>query len=118
MDDLARLNILIIDAENAGATIDAHAFFEGILAQSFAFRRASGQVVDRAGFLDALASGGDRVADGGTHHFLLGSSRALTTCVVRMTVDGASRRFDNARLFARDAEGAWKLLAWANEPLS
>jgi hypothetical protein len=116
--ELVDLNERMIEAENSGAMPEAHVFFEGLLATAFAFRRASGEVLDRDGFLGALDSGGDRSLDRASEVQLLGTSRALVTCVVRMTVGGVSRRFDNARLFARDSEGNWRLLGWANERLS
>jgi hypothetical protein len=115
--ELARLNERITEAENKGGTPEAQAFLNGLLATSFAFRRAGGEVVDRAGFLGALTTGGDRAVEYACEVRPLGVSRALATCVVHMTVGGGARRFDNARLFVRDKAGDWKLLAWANEPM-
>ena len=85
------------------------------LAATFAFRRASGELVDRATFLESAAQSGPRTQTI-TSITLLGRDRALVTCVVSMPVKGAAGSFDHVRLFVREKD-EWKLLAWANERL-
>ena len=112
--DLRQLNLDIANAENDGAK----PFFEPLLASAFAFRRANGAVVDRQGFLEALKAGGDRSTEPDSIRIMpLGNSRALVTCVVSMGPPDQRKRFDNARLFARDEKQQWRLLAWANEAI-
>ncbi len=106
--DLRALNERFTDEENAGN----RTFFEERLAGAFAFRRANASVVPRGEFLDALKAGGARTCDSRSIDVqTLGQMRALVTCRVAIGAD----RFLNARLFVKDAEGRWRLLAWANE---
>ena len=66
--DLLADNATIPAAENAGQ--NSRPFFEAVLADEFAFRRANGKVVNRSTFLDDLMSGGDRRVSG-DHEILL-----------------------------------------------
>lgn len=112
--DLHQLNIKLAVAENNGD----REFFEPLLARAFAFRRANGEVVDRQGFLDALKAGGNRQTEEESIQITsLGHSRALVTCVVSMGAPDQRRRFDNARLFAKNEHDQWRLLGWANETI-
>jgi hypothetical protein len=111
--ELGQLNLEITNAENHGNK----EFFEVLLAPAFAFRRANAAVVDRQQFLEALKAGGDRQTEPESIEItLLGNSRALVECVVSMGALDKRMRFENARLFVKDENGQWRLLAWANEP--
>jgi cbb3-type cytochrome oxidase subunit 3 len=110
---LRQVNIDIGQAESAGTA----AFFGGLLAPVFAFRRANGTIADRAAFLAAVAAGParDTAIDSIT---FVGNDRAIVSCVVSMEVQGERRRFHNLRVFVKsDAGASWLLMAWANEPL-
>lgn len=108
---LRELNVRIAAAESAGD----REFLDGVLAPVLAFRRANGAFVDRAGYLDAVRPSAPRETEIDTVT-VLPPGRAVVTCTVTMG-DGAERkRFHNARVFVRSADGAWLLLAWANEP--
>jgi Domain of unknown function (DUF4440) len=106
--DLRRLNERLIAEENAGN----RSFFEERLAPVFVLRRANGEVQGREAFLLSLKAGGERVCDPKSIGLRrLGKTRALVTCVVEIK----TRAIHNARLFAKNADGQWQLLAWANE---
>lgn len=114
-DDFATLigiNRAITAAEDAGDTtvLAQH------LAPTFAFRRANGTLVDREQFLHAVAPSGPRTLTVESIA-LLGQRRAMVTCVITMPVNGEAKAFDNVRLFVRAGDGAWTLMAWANEPM-
>jgi hypothetical protein len=83
---LISLNDRIPEAENRGADAESHAFLDSILAPVFAFRRASGALTDRAGYLNGLASGGDRVVLGSYDITPAGEYRAIVSCRIQMTV--------------------------------
>ena len=111
--DLRRLNEAFPHMENAGDRV----FFESRLAPVFAFRRANGALDSREMFLLSLAPVQDeqkmRTCDPATIQVvpLPGTRRVLVHCVVNVGADA----FHNSRLFVKDAEGRWQLLAWANE---
>jgi hypothetical protein len=108
---LVRINEAINVAEDGGRTADLSA----VLAPAFAMRRASGATVDRAAFLQSVATSGPRTLTIKSIA-VLGQERAIVTCTVSMRDQDVPRTFDNLRVFVR-AEGTWKLLAWANEPV-
>ena len=114
---LISLNDRIAEAENRGADAESRAFLDSILAPVFAFRRASGALMDRAGYLSRLASGGDRGVLGSYDITLAGEYRAIVSCRIQMKVGNILREFDNLRVFVRNEDMAWQLLAWANEPV-
>ena len=107
---LGILNIEIGKAESRGDK----GYFEDLLAPAFAFRRASGAVVDRKQFIEAVAASVPRLTAIRSITFA-GKARAVVVCVVTMEVQGAKRDFDNLRVFVRTDDGKWKLLGWANE---
>jgi len=110
-DLLRELNEKIGVAESEGN----RAFLADVLAPVLAFRRANGAFVDRTTFLDDVKESAHRETEIESIR-LLERNRAVVTCTVVM-VDGDQRkRFHNVRLFVRSGDGAWKLLAWANEP--
>ncbi len=111
-DWLKKSNIEIGAAESAGTK----QFFEELLAPAFAFRRASGVIVNRTEFIDAIKPSARRDTKIEAVTFL-GDNRALVTCIVTMEVDGERRSFHNVRLFVRRPGENWKLLAWANEAM-
>jgi hypothetical protein len=109
-DDLQRLNEQIVTEENAGN----RPYFEKHLATVFALRRANGTFDSREMFLLSLKAGGKRTCDPRSIRVVpLGDSRALVNCVV----ETEGRAYHNARVFTRDDDGCWKVLAWANEEL-
>ena len=108
---LDRLNHDINDAEMRG---DAH-YLAGILAPRLVFQRADAAktVDDREAFLLKVPDRkGDRTLRVIAPIQVLGD-RAIVQCVV--TQNG--RDYHNLRLFVR-RDGAWKLLGWANEPMT
>jgi hypothetical protein len=113
MDDdrkvLSELNARISDAENRGD----RDWLAGILAPKLAFQRsdAARTIDDQSAYLQKVAAGGNRVFRRIESIDVYGD-RAIVRCVVAV----ADKEFDNIRLFIR-RDGAWKLLAWANEPL-
>jgi hypothetical protein len=112
---LISLNDRIPEAENRGADAESRAFLDSILAPVFAFRRASGTLTNREGYLSSLASGGDRVILGSYDITLAGEYRAIVSCRIQMTVGNVMREFDNLRVFVKNKDMKWQLLAWANE---
>jgi hypothetical protein len=111
-DALRELNVKIGIAESEGD----REFLSSVLAPVLAFRRASGAVVDRATFLDAVKQGARRETAIESID-LLGSDRAVVTCMVSLVEGDRTKQFHNVRLFVRSSEDAWKLLGWANEPV-
>jgi hypothetical protein len=113
--ELRDINLRIPAAEDSGD----RAFFESLLGAGFGFRRPSGEILDREGFLGIIGKGKRECHPHSIRIFPIGSHRALVTCVLRSRAkDGDEwKAFDNARLFAKDAQGKWKLVGWANEPL-
>ncbi len=110
-DTLRELNLRIGTAETEGDS----AFLSEVVAPALGFRRASGAIVDRQGFLDGVKPSAHRETEieSITLH---GHDRAVVTCMVTMADGDQKRRFHNVRLFVRAGGGAWQLLAWANEP--
>jgi hypothetical protein len=105
--DLRQLQLEIGRRESAGD----RAGLDGLLAPAFAFRRADGSVVDRAGFLAAVKQSPARHTE--VTAVTLHGDRAVVECVV--TMDG--KAYHNLRLFIRQGD-EWKLLGWANEAAS
>ncbi|MGO4831064.1 nuclear transport factor 2 family protein, partial [Rhizobiaceae sp. 2RAB30] len=107
---LARLNVYLGVAETNGD----RAFLDTVIADQLAFSRANGAVVDRAGYLAAVAPSERRHTD--IESIQLYDDRAIVTCIVTLLrTDGEGPQFHNVRMFARTAAG-WKLLGWANAP--
>ena len=106
---LEDLNLRIGDAENRGD----RDWLAGILAPHLAFQRADpARTVDNESqFLDKLKSGGSRVTRIESIRFY--GERAIVTCIVIV----GKESYHNLRLFVR-REGEWKLLGWANEPVT
>lgn len=111
-DILRALNLKIGVAESEGD----RAFLADVVAPTFAFRRASGALVDRTTFLDDIKPSPPRETEieSITLH---GRARAAVSCTVTLLDGDQRKRFHNLRLFVRTDDGAWKLLAWANEPV-
>lgn len=114
IDALKERNIEIGEAESRGD----HAWLEDALAMKLAFQRANEArtIVGREEFLDAVASGPDRVTQDRVtqiESIHLYGDRAVVTCIVTMKPGG--EMYHNLRLFVRREE-EWKLLGWANEP--
>jgi hypothetical protein len=111
VEDLHAINVKIGEAENA----NDRAWFQGVLAERFVLRRASGVLDDRVAFLQKLEKD-DR--DDRTTTIedidLLRGSRA----VVHAIVTTGGKRYDNLRIFVRGGAHGWSLLAWANEELA
>lgn len=109
LDALSKLNMDIAQAESDGN----RAFFEHLLTQDFAMRRADGTAETRGSFLSKVRGSPPRA----THILsisLLGNTVATVVCVVEQT----GKRYSNFRLFVGNAAGQdWKLLTWANEPI-
>jgi Domain of unknown function (DUF4440) len=112
--ELLALNLQFAAAEDGGD----HAFFEKVLGPAIGFRRGSGAIVDRATYLAGIGKGKRECNAASIQMMVLGKDRAVVMCVVRFQAqpDAEWKDFDNTRLFARDAQGAWKLVGWANEP--
>ena len=106
---LSELNTRISDAENKGD----RDWLAGILAPRLAFQRSDEARTfdDQVAYLQKVTPGGNRVLCKIESIDVYGD-RAIVRCIVAI----ADQEFDNIRLFVR-REGAWKLLAWANEPL-
>jgi hypothetical protein len=113
--ELREINLRIPAAEDAG---DA-AFFETIIGAGFGFRRPSGEIIDKAGFLGIIGKGMRECHPHSIRIFPLGAQRALVTCVLRSRAKEGDpwKEFDQARLFAKDLQGAWKLVGWVNDPI-
>lgn len=111
ISSLVAMNLAIPDRENSG---DRH-YFEARLAPSFSMRRANGLIVDRQRFLDDLRSGGARIGLPLSQVALLGSTRAMVVCQIRI----GEVVYDNLRILVRDSSSpeGWLLLSWANEAL-
>lgn len=123
MDDTAirALEALNLDMARAEMRGDK-AWFDELLAPTFAFRRANGAFEDRQTFLAGLKPGANRLCEPASLRVVpLDAQRAFVTCIVRVARRGeqptaGDAAYHNARLFVQDADGAWRLLAWANEP--
>jgi hypothetical protein len=106
--DLTALNIEIGLREAEGD----RAYFDSLLTEAFAMRRAGGAVVSREAFLSAVKVSDQRPTVINTVR-VLGPCRAVVECTV--TTGGVA--YANVRLFVRaDTGQPWQLLAWANEP--
>jgi hypothetical protein len=112
-NELRTLNVEMAREETNGNT----AYFEELLAPTFAFQEPHGDFVDRETFLGGLKAGGpQRECDPYSINVTrLGEKRALVTCIVRQKMDVGWTEFDDARLFVLAGE-CWRLLAWASEP--
>jgi hypothetical protein len=110
-DDLTTLIQLNTDiglAETKGDSV----FLESAVAGQLAFRRANGVVVDRGGYLAAVARSEERETE--IESVQLYGDRAVVTCIVTLVrADGTRPRFHNTRLFISTPAG-WKMLGWAN----
>jgi hypothetical protein len=95
----------------------SRAFFERVIAEQFAFRRANGKYDNRVAFLEGLGKKPVREQVGSADIVKIGS-RALVTCAATVSGDeGNKDHYSNVRLFVHEDSGGWKLLAWANEKL-
>jgi hypothetical protein len=111
--ELHELNIEIGKAEDKAD----RAFFDSLLATVFAFRRRTGQVVDREVYLNDLPRGAGRArATNIEAIMLISDNRAVVMCLV--TFNDTGEVFHNVRLFVRGRpDNPWQLLAWANEEI-
>ncbi len=108
---LAQLNVRIGAAETSGKPVDRD-WLDGVLAPQFAFRRATGAVVDRKAYLAAVAPSEPRETD--IESILLYGDRAFVSCIVTLREsNGEEPKYHNARLFIK-GESGWQLLGWAN----
>jgi Domain of unknown function (DUF4440) len=110
-DDIARLtdvNNRIAVAESAGDRVALAA----VLVPALGFRRANGQVIDRAAFLAAVSAGAVRETE--LEQIQLFGNRAVVSGLVRMETAEGPKTVHNLRLFIR-GEAGWQLLGWANE---
>lgn len=112
MDDLRQINQRIGEEEAAGN----REWLEAVIGPALAFRRATGAVDDREAFLAKVSPGAKRETTV-TSIELLGAARAIVRAIVTTTGANGRTRYDNVRLFVRDAAGAWRLVGWANEEL-
>jgi len=112
---LRALNVDIVVHESDGNT----AYFEELLADEFAMRRADlTTFVDRETFIAGVAESPARINED-LDTVLQTDTVAVVRCTVATTKDGRPGRFNNVRLFVRAAEqDTWKLLAWANGTVS
>lgn len=113
MDDIGTLRELNLAIGAAEDRYD-RAWLSGILAPQFAFQRADQKTFDNAdAFLQKVVPPEEakppRVTQIIEPIVILGD-RAVVQCLVIVGKDA----FHNLRLFVRH-EGAWKLLAWAND---
>jgi hypothetical protein len=110
---LRDLNLRIPAAEDS----NDQAFFENLLGAGFGFRRPSGEILDKAGFLAVIGKGRRECEPDSIRVLPLGARRALVTCVMRHRPKESDpwKEIDHARLFAKDARGDWKLVGWATE---
>ena len=113
---LEELNRRIAEREQEGAQ-GAH-FFDGLLSDTLVFRRASGQVVGKAEFLEGLRGTSpfsDRRIDGEVDVRLLDDDRAVVTLVIaaRRAAGGDWSRYRNVRLFTRE-DDRWRMELWFN----
>ena len=113
-DDLRTLNVDIVAHESAGNT----AYFEELLAEEFAMRRADlTTFVDRETFIAGVEKSPARVNED-LDIVLAADTFAVVRCTVATSKDGRPGRFNNVRVFVRaDEHDGWKLLAWVNEAL-
>jgi hypothetical protein len=111
--ELHDLNIKIGTAEDKAD----RSFFDSLLATAFAFRRRTGQVVDREVYLNDLPQGASRGRVTNIEAIMLTSdNRAVVMCLV--TFNDTGEVFHNLRLFVRERpDNPWQLLAWANEEI-
>jgi hypothetical protein len=114
-----QLEALTIEIGRKEAETDA-TYFDGLLAPAFVMRRANKEraLIDREAFLDALRQAEKKPRDTRvTSISLLGSERAIVTCVVTMD----RRDYDNLGVLVRNNNPAagrpWLLVAWINEPV-
>jgi hypothetical protein len=106
---LTDMNIRIGQAESEGD----RDWLAGIFAPELAFLRADGRTVDDLGrFLQKVAKSEPRPTSIESVEIL--GNRAIVKCVVTVKSPEGDKRIHNLRLFVR-MEGAWRLLAWANE---
>jgi len=123
-DDVERLrslNLQLADWERAGAT--ARNNVSEVLASGFLFRRASGTVVDRDGFLDGLADAGNRNDELVANVVQIQVFDKQAFVEVYVYLDGARAGkpvqgwFRNLRLWERQADNRWLCVFWFNKPL-
>jgi Domain of unknown function (DUF4440) len=111
--DLIALNRKITDEEQRGE--DGRCFLEKILSEALVFRRASGEVADKADVLDGLGANPfkERSATDIAAHIV--GNRALVTLIVVgiFKKDGSTHHYRNARFFTRQ-DGEWRLDSWYN----
>jgi hypothetical protein len=113
---LAQLNVQVGAAEANGD----RDWLDGVLPPQLTFRRANGSVHDRKGYLATVAPSDPRETD--IESIVLYGDRAVVSCIVTVTAtvqrsNGEKRRFHNLRLFT-GVDAGWKLMAWANAPMS
>jgi hypothetical protein len=121
IEALKKINIQINAAENAPSAETMRSLLstgrdsEGrSTGPLLAFRRATGQCVDAATYLAAMAPGERKLRPEDVDVHLYGEHRAVVFC----SVEAGGRQIHNIRLFVRDdaQKQDWTILAWANEP--
>ncbi len=110
-EELWKLNMEIGLAETAGSKD----YFEQKLAPAFVLRRAnpSRDTVNRSEYMEGVKRSSQRATEIESIT-LFGKERALVTCIV--TMDG--KKYHNILIFFRQLGRDWRLLGWANEPLT
>jgi hypothetical protein len=105
-----------INEEIGGKEADGDSqFFLKLLASEFAFRRASGAVVDALAFLKGIGDGKPRQS-AVVEPIQVFGDRAIVECVVTLGDGKDAKRYHNLRMFVRaTANESWQLLGWANE---
>jgi hypothetical protein len=116
--DLTKLNQQIVEVEQAGGA-EASSYFGALLSDQLIFRRASGNIVGKAGpegFLEGLKKAGP-FSSRRPEAILVTQlgDRALVTLIVVATRadDGSEHRYRNIRLFSRSGDN-WMMEFWYN----
>ena len=108
----------MIEEENKGAA--AGCYFEDLLADCLCFRRATGEVAGKVGFICALepnAQESERSLDGSVQVHIYGevAVASLRVSVTPKSGDGSRKLFRNVRIFQRASPGGnWKVQMWFN----
>lgn len=113
-DKLRELNNEIAYRETAGDK----GYFDALLHPAFRMRRASGAMVTRTEFIGLVQASSERRPKD-ARGIELDLTAAVMCVVATKQNDGSWRSFRNYRVFVRpEADAAWQLLSWANEPIS
>lgn len=120
--DLVSLTQRILKAEQAGASSDV-AYLTTVLSDDLVFRRADKTVVDKATFLQNVASAAQKLTDREAFDIevtVVGKAALVTLMVfAHANIDGQRRPriFKNIRFFV-DRGSGWLLEHWYNEELT